>query len=597
MRLPGIIFFMGMACVYVGERLIGQGTWRGALTILGLLLVAASFGIRLRDLGLGDPSRKSAGLSAMIWSGVSTASLVLYAFTTDGFVDTLGLSEEAAPRWVGPWTVLFPIVWFMGAVPTLLLDRALHFHPVRLPSGATKQAVTSGVTAAMALSLLFPLVYLGNHYQAEWDVAYFRTTRAGGSTMALVRSLSEPVQVYLFFSPASEVKEQLLPYFDTLQAESDGLLTYEVVDQPLVPELAEELKVRDNGYVAFKAGEVSEKFKVGTDIDRARRELKKLDSTVQKNLLEISRGQRTAYLLTGHGEASEREKDDPLRKVRLFKKQLESQNYKVADFGLTEGSADAVPDDAALLIVLSPHKELLPEEEQAIKSYLDRGGRLLLTVDPGEEMGRMEDLLAHLGVDAHEVPLAHETRYIPQNRGKVDKVILATNRYGSHEAVKVLSRNSTQLLVFLPTVAALEKVEREGVRTDVLIRSMPETYEDANGNYEQDPDEKGTVFDVALASEGGEGEGAWRAVVVGDVSAFSDPVFQISMGNQQFAFDAVRWVMGDEALVGETHNEEDVKIQHTRDQDTKWFYGTILGVPLLILLIGLGFTRIRRRSK
>ncbi len=161
----------------------------------------------------------------------------------------------------------------------------------------------------------------------------------------------------------------------------------------------------------------------------------------------------------------------------------------------------------------------------------------------------------------------------------------------------MLSRNSSQLLVYLPTVAGLTKVEREGVSTDTLIRSMPDTWEDLDGDYEQGSDEKGKVFDVAVASSGGEGESEWRAVVLGDVSALSDTVFQISVGNQQFAFDAVRWLVGDEELVGDVSSEEDVKIQHTREQDVKWFYGTIFGVPLLVLIIGLMFTRIRRRSK
>jgi len=39
-----------------------------------------------------------------------------------------------------------------------------------------------------------------------------------------------------------------------------------------------------------------------------------------------------------------------------------------------------------------------------------------------------------------------------------------------------------------------------------------------------------------------------------------------------------------------------VKIQHTRDEDIKWFYGTVALFPTLILLLGLVLVRIRRRA-
>jgi hypothetical protein len=53
--------------------------------------------------------------------------------------------------------------------------------------------------------------------------------------------------------------------------------------------------------------------------------------------------------------------------------------------------------------------------------------------------------------------------------------------------------------------------------------------------------------------------------------------------------------MGDEALAGTTESEEDVMIQHTREEDVAWFYGTIFGVPLLVLATGITLTALRNR--
>jgi len=359
-----------------------------------------------------------------------------------------------------------------------------------------------------------------------------------------------------------------------------------------VPDLSEELKIRDNGYVALVRGEATEKFKIGTDLDRSRTKLKKLDETVQEHLLALAKGQRVAYLLTGHGEASAREKDDPLRKLNLFKQLLDAQNYKVENFGVAEGSADAVPDDATVVVVAAPEKPLLPEEERALIEYLDKGGRMLILYEPGGD--RMEGLLGHLGVAVGSEPLAHPSAFIRQTRGLNDRVLLVTNRFGSHESVTTLSRNSTQLAVVVPTVAKVEKKGETSGKVTTIIRSLPDTFEDLNGNRQLDEGEPSKVFDIAVAVSGPEDGPDYRALVIGDVNLFSDPVLRYSQGNAVLAADGMRWLVGDEALAGETENEEDVRIQHTRDQDVAWFWGTIFAVPMLILIGGMVFIRIRR---
>jgi hypothetical protein len=42
---------------------------------------------------------------------------------------------------------------------------------------------------------------------------------------------------------------------------------------------------------------------------------------------------------------------------------------------------------------------------------------------------------------------------------------------------------------------------------------------------------------------------------------------------------------------------DDVPIRHTRDEDTAWFYGTILAGPAAVLAIGLTTLKLRRRKK
>jgi hypothetical protein len=94
--------------------------------------------------------------------------------------------------------------------------------------------------------------YLAAEHDVEWDFSYFRVTRPGSATEALVGSAEKPVEVLLFYPAASEVREKMLPYFRDLERASNGKLTVRTVDQPMEPKLSEELAVRDNGFVVLR---------------------------------------------------------------------------------------------------------------------------------------------------------------------------------------------------------------------------------------------------------------------------------------------------------------------------------------------------------
>src|SRR5262249_59448821 len=70
---------------------------------------------------------------------------------------------------------------------------------------------------------------------------------------------------------------------------------------------------------------------------------------------------------------------------------LGRENYTVDKLVLAQQSA--VPDDAAVLVVAGPRIDFFPQEVDAVKKYLDKGGKLLLELDPPEK--------------AHSPPLAN----------------------------------------------------------------------------------------------------------------------------------------------------------------------------------------------
>ncbi|MEZ4316874.1 MAG: Gldg family protein [Myxococcota bacterium] len=592
-----LVTFTALLTLFASERGIGEGNMRLAMSSLAVLVLLGSGAIRLtnqhRRKHAANAGVHTAGLVSL---GLIVVGLAMYALTFDSVAGAVVSGDEAMYRWTGAIGSIWPIFALTGFLPIVMLDIVSLNHPLRLPRGAARSAFSNGASAALAIALVFPVNYIAQRHEVSWDVAYFRTTRAGESTLAIVKHLSEPVEATLFFSNGSDVGREVEPYFATLAEQSGGMIRVTRVDQAMAPELAEELKIRDNGYIALKMGDSVEKFKIGTELKKAKRELKKLDETVQKNLLKVTKGQRTAYFVVGHGEANFRERDDQLRKLNLFKKVLESQNFKTNNLGVAEGLANEVPEDADLLIISGPMKPFVPEEIATITAWLDKGGALLVMADPGGDP--MAGLMEHLGLTVGEAPLAHSKNHLKQSNGIGDRVLLATNRYGSHTAVSTLAKNGTTLAMVVPTVVSVEKAETAPGKVSTLIRTFPDTWPDTTPNRQHDTDEMGKVWDIAVAVSGPEkadGTGdSYRAIVIGDVNWASDPVIQSFQANQIFTYDSIRWLVGDDEIQGEINNEEDVKIQHTRDDDWAWFYLTVLGIPVLVLGSGILFVLARR---
>jgi len=588
----GGILALGLALLFIGERWAGEGTARTATSLLGVAIIVASIAFRVFALGRSTEARKAAHQQALYWTLCAVGGATVYGLSLPSVTEALGFVGDASERWSGSLQALCPILVVLGLLPVFALDRLLGLHPVKLPRGSVAHAWQGGASAALALALMVPVNYLADAQDKTWNVAYFQTTRVGESTLNIAGTLTEPMNVYLFYPPGNDVRAEIEPYFSALEASSNGLVVVQAMDQAMQPELSEELQIRDNGFIVLAQGDNTQKFKVDVDFKKAKRELRKLDSTVRKHLIKLTRGQRKIYWLAGHGEASWSEKDDPLRKLSILKRSIfEPENLKVEDFSVATGSTDEVPDDAALVVVAAPQKALFPEEVDAITQYADRGGKVLVMLEPDGDPAT--DLLAHLGAETGPGVLANADKHLRQSGGLTDRVLLASNKFGAHESVKTLSRNSAQTGVVFPTARWIGKKADGDTRVSALVRTFPDTWADLDANLQPGEGEEKRTYDVAVAVTKAESD--LRAVIVGDVNMVSDPVLQAAQGNATFVRDILLWLLEEEASAGEVESEEDVAIVQTNEEDKWWFIATVFLVPLSIL--GLGFISIRLRRR
>ncbi len=607
LRLPALAYLVGFFLIFLGERMIGGvDTTRYALDGVGAALVLGALGLMALDWSRTEGEQKPGHLTPLVYALVGTASLLVYALSLDSVVEAIGFADEDGEHRYGVvLQALGPMLFLVGTLPMLAADRVLGASPVLVTPGGVSRAALGGLSLAFGLAMLFPLNYLAAEHNERWDFGYFKTARPGTSTVNMVQALDEPITAYLFFPTASDVTEELRTYFDDLQG---GRLAVEYVDHALEPELAKELKVRDNGYIAFVRGEGEEqqveRVKIGEDFESARRKLKKLDGEVRGALYKMARGQRVAYFATGHGELYWGAEEGPEEKISSLRKVLRALNYKVEELNLADGSAVAIPEDASMVVILGAESAFLPEELKALDAYRRLGGSLLIGMEPGG--ADLSEVLGPIGIGFDgSVTLANDSKFVPATYRPIDRANIISNKFSTHPSVTTLSRNSRTMVFILSQAGVLNEIPGGSGKTTVTIRSLADTWGDKDGNYAFDADtETRQTWNLAIAASG-EGTGKtdegqareWRAVVVSDATWASDLALPLdpNKANFQYVLDAVSWLGHDEELAGTVNSEEDVKIEHTRQGQGWVFYATSGLVPLGLL--GLGLTRLRLRRR
>ncbi len=653
---PLPLYLLGLILVLAGERIFASHpALEVVLVSLGGLAVVTAALLRLAPQG--SSPRPSAKIDQWLaWLTLGTALAVALAILVQHQPAWFGiradLPTDVRVRKIGVWNIAWLTGLMVTLVPLLFAEAALY--PMRKAPqpevGRVRAAAIAGLTLSLVALYGALFVYTGSKFGVAIDYSYFKTARASELTKRIAHGLKDPVRVVALFPSVSEVRIEVERYLRDL-SRGNPKLQVEFHDRLLEPKVAKELRASQDGSIILARGEVRHIINVGTEAKNARAVLRNLDQEFQKNLMKLARDARVAYLSVGHGELNDRKDKDASnsgQSVQIFRKLLETQNFRIQDLGASQGLGQEIPEDASVLFVLGPKEPLAPEELGALDRYAKRGGHLFLALDPdgratkqapaesnseiskakhdakstaekisatvagitsGATGTNLEEIGAVVGVTVEPGSLANDRAYVQRRLDKSDYVQLITNRFSSHASVSTLSRNNAGIVLF--GSSALKKIDPNDNAVTFVSHSMPGTYIDENGDFELDGSESRGSFELAAAvsrpiannltasankpQAKTEKSNELRAFVLGDADAVSDLVLTNAPANRVLLLDAVRWLVGEESFAGEISSEEDVRIEHTKEKDVVWFYSVIFGAPAVVLGLGLFLAR-RGRS-
>ncbi len=588
--LPGGLVLLAMVLFFVAERLLVPGPTR-----LAVLVVAASFGAL--GLLLKIVWRRGAEPATARFTAAQLLTMVGLAAGVACYAFYLQVPEPEEPQ----LAAILLILSLLGTLVPLMVLAALE--AVSLPMRKAgfveplrvRQTIATVVVLTFALASLAFLNFSASRKDVRFDLSYAAPNKPSASTLSLLESASQEVEILLFFERGSPVLAQIKDYFDALGAKGATIRT---LDQALDYQLTEQLGVSRNGTIAYRSGHRTETWFLGRFNDEARYRIKDVDQESRDRLAKVTRDAATIYRTVGHGERQEGRMGEAGRiGAGRFEQLAKAVNGKLKSIGASSGLVNEVPADADVVLIHGPTARFLEAEVDALLAYQKRGGALMVLLDPQTDHG-LEPLLEQLNLSVPGVMVANDREYVRQSHTQADRNFVFSRSFVNHRAAQSLNSTLRRAVLLFRETGTLERIEGGDSQAHVtfLARSRPNSFVDLDGDREFDEaSEQRRVLNLVAAVEWPVSKGPkGRAIVAADSDVLADDMVT-NEANAAFGLDALIWLLGDETASGSSGGMQDVPIRHTREEDTFWFYGSTLALPALILLFGFGFLRLRRQ--
>jgi hypothetical protein len=611
--LGSSLLVAGLACVFLGQRAFSQETGQMLATGLGVVLLLVATALRAVAFVRATGDVRGVEGRILVAYGAVWLALALYALTSDTLLSTFGIDDDKARvQYVAVLYSLWITVLAVSLAALLFMEIVYSRMPIvaSVELRRVRTASYAGLTLALSLIFLLSINYVVTARDVRRDLSYFKTTQPSQSTLRMLDKLEAPVRVVLFWRKSDDVLQPTEPYFSAL-AKHSTKLTYEVLDSAYVPELCRKHRVRGNGSVLLLQGEGDKEkgqtFNVGDELTEARPQLRKLDALFQESFTKLAKPERSVALTVGHGEFNAKSEGDDNAPsagdgLRVLDQVWTRLNIKTSDISVSDALGGNLSKDAGAIMSVGPKQKFLPEEVATLLSYVRGGGRLLLMVDPNADDG-LDPLLEGVGLARRPGTLTSDKFHVTRAHDDTDKTLVFSNRYSSHPSVTTASRFSNEIATIFVGGAALARAAQDkekklspAPKVVFPLRSGPGFFRDLDGDFKRDETEAEESVEMIAAVTVSAKEGApeGRVLVIGDGDFMTDKV-STNNGNVMVFIDSLAWLIGNEELSAEVSSEEDVPIQHSRDQDKLYFYATTFAIPLPLLALSVWVSRRRRR--
>jgi ABC-type uncharacterized transport system involved in gliding motility auxiliary subunit len=446
-----------------------------------------------------------------------------------------------------------------------------------LKARQTKYAAYAVTYIAVILAILATVNVLANRYDKSFDTTSNKRYSLSDQTVKIVKGLKQEATITYFDGPRGfqPAKDQL-----DLYSNLSPKVHVKYVDPEKDPMVARAAGYKSNGSAIVQVGLNKNEAKSITEEEITGALIRDLKNTT-----------RMVCFVTGSGE---HQIDDSGRTgYSGLKDLLGKDNYTAKSIELLQKAE--VPSECTVLVIAGPSGGYQQPEVDAIKKYVEDGGRALFLLDPPLKMGRSEiadnDTLASLlstwGINV-EKNLILDLNPIGQLFGLGPQVALVIN-YASHPIVREMKGFATGF----PLSRSLDV--KTGSKTSVqklFDSSESSLATDKLSSPKIDPsDPKNKKGPLTIAAAGtynnGKENSQGRFVVIGS-SEWAANSYLGFKGNRDLALNTMNWLSSDEDLISIRPKEpEDRRITMTNAQFRWVLISSQFILPLVVIFAGI----------
>jgi ABC-type uncharacterized transport system involved in gliding motility auxiliary subunit len=446
-----------------------------------------------------------------------------------------------------------------------------------LKARQTKYAAYAAVYILVVIAAVAIANILVNRYNKSYDATANKRYSLSDQTAKIVKGVKQDTTITYFDQGARfpHAKDLLGEY-----AELSPKVHVEYVDPDKKPQEAREAGIKNFGTAIVQIGDKKEEAKSMTE-----------EGITGAFIRVLKNKTRTVCFVAGSGE---HQIDDSDRNgYSNFKELVAKDNYEAKSIDLLQKAQ--VSDDCTTLVVGGPTRDYQQPEVDAIKKYVEDGGRALFMLDPPLKIGRSEiadndaltSLLQTWGITMDK-NLILDLNPIGQLAGLGPQVALVTS-YDSQPIVNGMKGTATGF----PLSRSMEI--KNGDKTTVQKMFDSSSTSLATNNLSSpaiDPnDPKNKKGPLTIAAAGtyntGKQDSQGRFVVVGSSSWAANSFLKFN-GNSDLALNTIDWLASDEDLISiRPKQEEDRRITMTRAQLNLVRITSQFLLPLVVVFAGV----------
>jgi len=529
--------------------------------------------------------------------------------TIKKYLNYIGLTLvvlAAITQWIWPYRKTLAIVMSLLGIAAIAVYVILNLSSLK--RGFSRKSFLYSSNLLFIVVLVLGILILVNyflarhHYRVDFTEAKIHSL--SDQTVQVLKNLKADVQAKSFYTDGNYSRgrmENLLRIYSYHSTK----LKYEFVDPDKNPSLVKAFNVTTDGTSILTSGDKENRITSATEED------------ITNAIIKVTREKKKAiYFLEGHGEGGIEQTED--MGYSFAKEDLEKLAYEVKK--LTLALSDTFPQDCDLLVVPGPRKDLLPNELETIRGFLNKGGRVLFLVDPDSAPG-MTAFLGEFGVRLGDGVVVDAVSRL----FGADYTMPVITEYETHEITR-----SFRYATFFPYARAVEPADQkpEGITASVLGKTSPNSWSEmrleeemkkGRVSLDKDMDKQGPASLAVVATikaeektipaekteteekaedqttpppaDGKEG----RLAVFGDSDFATNRYYNLS-GNGNLLLNTLNWLTEEADLISiQPKTSAPRTLQLTPSQARMIFFVSVLILPLVVLILGVSVW-LRRRS-